>query len=286
MTEHVKAYDVHVVTDGDDLTIDELARRTGMTVRNVRAHQSRGLLPPPTVRGRTGFYGAEHVARLELVTELQGAGFNLEGIRQLLESAGGSTSEVLRFTREAQTAFTEEQPEVVRRAELVERVGGDDPSLLQRAIALGLLRPLGDDTFEEPSPRLTRAAQELAQLGVPFSRTLDLAETLHAHADGVAQAYVELFFEAIWRPFDEAGRPPERWTEVQEGLERLHPLAAESLLALFGLVMTVRVEEAVERTVVGGEEPGRRSRGAKGERHRSSSRRRPPAPRRPRRRER
>jgi DNA-binding transcriptional MerR regulator len=26
------------------MTIDELARQTGMTVRNIRAHQSRGLL--------------------------------------------------------------------------------------------------------------------------------------------------------------------------------------------------------------------------------------------------
>src|SRR4051794_34695752 len=50
-----------------DLTIDELAQRTGMTVRNIRAHQSRGLLPPPEVRGRTGFYGPDHVARIELI---------------------------------------------------------------------------------------------------------------------------------------------------------------------------------------------------------------------------
>ena len=54
-----------------DLTIDELARRTGMTVRNIRAHQSRGLLPPPEVRGRTGYYGSEHLARIELIRELQ-----------------------------------------------------------------------------------------------------------------------------------------------------------------------------------------------------------------------
>jgi DNA-binding transcriptional MerR regulator len=60
------------------LTIDELAQRTGMTVRNIRAHQSRGLLPPPEVRGRTGYYGAEHVARIELIRELQADGFNLE----------------------------------------------------------------------------------------------------------------------------------------------------------------------------------------------------------------
>lgn len=54
-----------------DLTIDQLAQRTGMTVRNLRAHQSRGLLPPPEVRARTGFYGVEHVARIELIKELQ-----------------------------------------------------------------------------------------------------------------------------------------------------------------------------------------------------------------------
>src|SRR5436305_1141119 len=52
------------------MTIDELARRSGMTVRNIRAHQSRGLLPPPEIEGRTGFYGPEHVARLELIAEM------------------------------------------------------------------------------------------------------------------------------------------------------------------------------------------------------------------------
>ena len=40
-----------------DLTIDELARETGMTVRNIRSHASRGLLQPPAVRARTGYYG-------------------------------------------------------------------------------------------------------------------------------------------------------------------------------------------------------------------------------------
>ena len=57
-----------------DLTIDELARETGMTVRNVRSHHSRGLLPPPEVRGRTGFYGPEHVERLRLIQRAAGRG--------------------------------------------------------------------------------------------------------------------------------------------------------------------------------------------------------------------
>src|ERR687897_2043584 len=112
-------------TTEDDLTIDELARRTGMTVRNIRAHQSRGLLPPPEVRGRTGYYGSEHVARIELIKELQADGFNLEAIRRLLESAGGSTDQVLRFTRVVAASFEEEQPEVTDLAGLRERWADD-----------------------------------------------------------------------------------------------------------------------------------------------------------------
>ena len=63
------------------MTIDELARRTGMTVRNIRAHQSRGLSRLPSCAGAPGYYGDEHVARIELIQELQADGFNLQAIR-------------------------------------------------------------------------------------------------------------------------------------------------------------------------------------------------------------
>ncbi|HMW46624.1 MAG TPA: MerR family transcriptional regulator, partial [Solirubrobacterales bacterium] len=51
------------------ITIGDLADRTGMTVRNIRAHQSRGLLDPPKVVGRTGYYDQGHVDRIELIRE-------------------------------------------------------------------------------------------------------------------------------------------------------------------------------------------------------------------------
>ena len=109
----------------DELTIDELARTTGMTVRNIRAHQSRGLLPPPTVRARTGYYGSDHVARIELIREMQAEGFNLEAIRRLLADSGEASGEVLRFTRALREPFEDEQPEIVAIEELAERFGAD-----------------------------------------------------------------------------------------------------------------------------------------------------------------
>ncbi|MBS1894176.1 MAG: MerR family transcriptional regulator, partial [Actinobacteria bacterium] len=81
------------------MTIGELAQRTGMTIRNIRAHQTRGLLPPPEVQGRTGYYNEEHVARIELTREMQAEGLNLEAIRRVLESTGGSSKEMVDFAR-------------------------------------------------------------------------------------------------------------------------------------------------------------------------------------------
>src|SRR5213083_3560817 len=143
---HTTMYDESVseVTE-EGVTIDELARETGMTVRNIRAHQSRGLVPPPEVRGRTGYYGEEHLARIELIKELQGDGFNLEAIRRLLEGAGGSSSEVLDFSRTLRAPFEDEQPEILDMEEMAERWGGRaDPELIARAEKLGIMRSVGD----------------------------------------------------------------------------------------------------------------------------------------------
>ena len=89
------------------LTIGELAAAAGMTVRNIRNHQSRGLLPPPELEARTGYYGPEHLERLKLIKAMQADGLNLEAIRRLL-----SGSELLRaatLPSEAPVALTADE---------------------------------------------------------------------------------------------------------------------------------------------------------------------------------
>src|SRR3954453_15482827 len=120
------------------MTIDELARRTGMTVRNIRAHQSRGLLQPPEIEGRTGYYGAEHIARIELIAEMQADGFNLAAIKRLLGDSQGSEREVLGFKRALMAPWENEEPEFITAAELSERLALDpenpSPKLLDRSL--------------------------------------------------------------------------------------------------------------------------------------------------------
>jgi DNA-binding transcriptional MerR regulator len=235
----------------EELTIDELARRTGMTVRNIRAHQSRGLLPAPQVRGRTGFYGTEHESRINLIRELQADGYKLEAIGRLVDSAGGSSEEVLRFTRAVKAPFENEQPQIVSAEELAERWAAGDaaPSLLRKAEKLGILRPLPDGNFEELSPTLGRASAELARLGIPAETALDVAGEIRKHSAAVAKVFVELFMRQIWKPFEAEGRPEHDLPAVRDALERLRPLASDSLLAMFQLVMTEAVEVRMGREV-------------------------------------
>jgi DNA-binding transcriptional MerR regulator len=251
MRRWARLYDLDVAADEDEqLTIDELARRIGMTVRNIRAHQSRGLLPAPEVRGRTGYYGPDHVARLELIQELQADGFNLELIRRLLDGAQGSSKEVLRFKHALGRPYgTDEQPRPINLLELAEEWGTSDISLFQRALAVGLVRQREDGSFELASPRLASHGRELARLGIGLERQLEVIGRVRAQADKIAETYVELFLQAVWAPFEAAGQPHERWTDVQEAIDRMHPLAAESVVAIFGLAMNEAVEREFGRQV-------------------------------------
>lgn len=72
----------------DTMTIAELAERSGMTARNIRAYQSRGLLYSPEIRGRVAHYNGAHLARLQLIASLQREGFTLAAIQRLIESPG------------------------------------------------------------------------------------------------------------------------------------------------------------------------------------------------------
>ena len=227
------------------LTIDELAQATGLTVRNVRSYQSRGLIPPPEVQGRIGYYGAEHLSRLALIREMQAQGFNLAAIAHLLEEARGSGEQVLGFTRALMTPFETEAPEILERAELLERLGGElDPKLIARAEKLGLAIPVGEDSFEVPSPTLLSAGERLVALGVPLAAALQTMDKLRRHNERIADTFVQMFLTFIWKPFDDAGRPESDWPHVRSALDQLRPLASEALTAGFQPTMTRAVETA------------------------------------------
>lgn len=237
-----------------EMTIHGLAERTGMTVRNIRAHQTRGLLPPPTVRGRTGYYNEDHVARIELTRQLQADGLNLEAIRRVLAVGNGAATEIVDLTRALRAPFEEEAPEIVEVDELAGHwrdavEAGRGLELLKRAEELGVLRSLPGGKVEVISPRMLKAAVALADLGFGPDAVFAAAEELRRKADDIAATFTELFLEEVWKPFDSAGRPESDWPKVRQALDRTRPLGADVLMGVFQIAMAEATEEATRRTI-------------------------------------
>lgn len=218
---------------GREMSIDELARRAATTTRNVRLYQTHGLLPPPRRSGRVAYYDGGHLARLRLIARLQGRGFSLASIRELLHawSDRRSLADVLGLEEQITAPWNEEKEEVLGLAELADRFLGGDRRLLGRAVDLGLLAIEGARA-RIPRPSLLRVAEALVDAGIPPSAALAEFEAVKERLDRTAAEFVELFARYVWRPFVENGMPPERLPVITESVGRLRPLAAVAVSAI------------------------------------------------------
>jgi DNA-binding transcriptional MerR regulator len=235
-------------TETDEMTIDELAQATGMTARNIRAHQSRGLLPAPAVRARTGYYGPEHLARIRLIQDMQADGFNLRSIERLIElGAPGGSRETLEFQRTVLEPFGSEEPEVIDAAG-VAAIFGDPPDrkLLAKAERIGLLQPNGEGATEVPSPTLQRAGRDLVGYGIPVEHALAVGDAINRHTTAIAKEFVRLFVKDVLEPVRQDG-PAEDLAAAGEAVEWLRPLASQAVMASFAVVMTQAVERQLRR---------------------------------------
>src|SRR6478609_10002348 len=104
------------------LTLDQLTERVGMSVRNIRFYTTKGLVPPPLRRGRSGYYTSDHVARLQLVQELQGHGFTLSAIEKYLAGIPDhATPEDIALHRTMLAPWMADSREEMSRAEIERR---------------------------------------------------------------------------------------------------------------------------------------------------------------------
>lgn len=230
-----------------ELTIEELAQATGMTVRNIRAHQTRGLLPPPELKSRAGRYGPEHVARLQLIQEMQGAGFNLKAIKRLVDATPAASGEhVLHLERALMTPWEEEEPEAMSARELADRFGGSSKTV-RRAEELGVIVPLGGERYEIPSPALLRAGEQVISMGIPLEHALEVLDKVKRHMRGIAREFVRLYLRDVWRPFVKAGMPPDQLPPLSDSLERLRNIAWDVVRPAFQSSMTAEVESAMAK---------------------------------------
>jgi DNA-binding transcriptional MerR regulator len=231
------------VTVATEYRIDELAREAGTTVRNVRAYQDRGLLPPPRRSGRVGLYTDAHLARLRLIGHLLERGYTLGNIAELVSAweRGQDIGELLGLEAELVQPWSDEQAGSISFDELTE-LFGDDPDALQEAVKLGLLEPTdGGEHFRVPSPRLLHAGAELVAAGIPLEAVLNHARQLARDTDRIAARFVQLVVANVFEPYGDQPFPAKDVPRLAELLRRLRPLAETTVDAYLARAMENRM---------------------------------------------
>lgn len=231
-----------------ELTIDQLARRVGMTVRNVRAYAGRGLIPPPRLVGRTGYYGATHVTRLAFIRDMLEQGFTLAAVEKLLARAPENADAAsLELARVLYDPWLRDTPEEMDRAELAAQAGVDprNDEMLNQLVELGIVELISPTRVRVLNPPLLAAGLRVAQLGVPVPDLLAAQAQAVDHVREMARVYVDLIRKSLWRRVVDSGMSPDELSQVIQSIELLQPLAGQAVLATFRAALAGAIDEVI-----------------------------------------
>ena len=204
-----------------EFTISDLAREAGMTVRTLRDYNERGLLPPPQMRGRTGFYGGEHLNRVRIISRLLERGITLNGVRGLLEAwdRGDDLADVLGVAATSAVAPSQTSGRTSEKSiaatDLAEKYR-EVPNGLARVVMIGLYEPVDAVTYRVTSGELVEMLDRLVADGMPVGHALDEVDQLRTDCDHIARQFVDLFDRTAVRSFrrsDRTGRDVDELTE-------------------------------------------------------------------------
>ncbi|MEU7335811.1 MerR family transcriptional regulator [Streptomyces sp. NPDC007074] len=215
--------------------IEDLAHRSGATVRTIRAYQDRGLLPRPERRGRANVYGDAHLVRLRQIADLLDRGYTLASIKELLEAwdTGRGLGGILGLVAEVDGPWTDERAVRISRAELAERFGGSpDDAAVADAVELGVLEPVpgSADSFLVPSPQELAVAAELYAAGVPLSAISGHLRELRAKVEHIASRFLEFTTEHVFARYLGEHQPSDaEAAEAASLVRRLRPLAQQTV---------------------------------------------------------
>lgn len=246
---------MHMAGHEDDaMRVEELARRTGVSVDTIRYYQKRSLLPPPRHAGRVALYDDAHLERIARIKELRGKGFNLAAIEQILD--GASADDVL--IAEISTGNSGGE-EFLTLQELAERTGMAAP-FLDAMVELDVLVPRRT-SLREPSRTFTqadvdaiRSGLDLLAFGLPANGLIELAGDVLPSTRDLARRSVTLFDEHIRAKVlaDESLDANEKAERLVEAFRGLLPAVTKLVAHHFQRVL---VDEALTHMARYGTEP-------------------------------
>jgi DNA-binding transcriptional MerR regulator len=231
-----------------DMRIDDLSRRSGVPTRTIRYYTQQGLLPSPRLRGRVGFYAAEHVDRLRLIKELQEKRFlPLSVIRTVVRKfEEGADLDVMLAPLELVFAPRWESQNRVEltRTELAEDAGVDG-RVVDAAEEMGFLFPVRrgrERRYTQDDVQMLDVAKEWLGLGLPR----DLGRLYRDTLEQISRRQVEAFNDSVAGPVAQKDLTPD---ETRDELVDGYRAMSRTFNRLVGLLHRKLLQQAVEAYV-------------------------------------
>ena len=210
----------------EDLSLDELAERSGVSARTIRYYQSEGILPSPRKVGRDARYAVGHLERLEQISELQSRGLKIEAIKQLLgrNRDHRSVTEWLGVDDVLRSRWADDDAAVMTRADVHALLGRHPHRIVGELVDAGLLDRRDDGTFVAPSRALLDLSLRMLDAGVSVDVGAKAAALLRRRLAKAADDLVELFASETGRSFAGRGRPD----ELAAAVDAVRPIALDA----------------------------------------------------------
>jgi DNA-binding transcriptional MerR regulator len=226
-----------------EFRVEQLAAEGQVSVDTVRYYQTRGLLPPPTKKGRVAIYDDEHLATLKRIRALQERGLPLRVIQGVIagsldEADLGLATAVAAATGSSEAVFTLDQ---------LAEASGVPTALLRSVEQAGLL--IGREInwvlqYSADDLEIVRNGLALLDAGLPLQELLDLASRYDVHAREIAERSVELFDIHIREPIlNRNGSDEAAAAELIEAFALLLPAVTDLISHHFRRVLLELAEQ-------------------------------------------
>ncbi len=230
------------VQEKTEYTVEELALAANTSVRNIRAYQDKGLLPPPTLRGRKGIYNNQHLSRLRVIADLLDRGYTLASILDLISGLeqGFGLSEILGMESAINSPWGKEAPEIISMAEMIKMFGTQlTPSAIKLASDLGVATVQGTQVRVNSMSTL-KVAADLCAKGIPLIDQLEILRMSRDNVEKVAKQFVRLISENVLKPYEQQALPPkEEFPKIIDLIWQMRPMAEIVVKAELGRAMEI-----------------------------------------------
>ncbi|KUI34970.1 MerR family transcriptional regulator [Mycobacterium sp. IS-1590] len=224
--------------------LDELARISGVSARNIRAYRERGLLDPPRRVGRSAFYDDYHLSQLRTIKQLHRRGFNSTHIAEFFASLreGADLADILGIQRTVLEPQSEADVRGTSEAAAADEDGlgiGADSEEARRLVEYGLAQMV-DGVVVVSDTAVRDAVAQSADPLVSVRALLHIAEATGPAVDALAVQFVAALDDFV------AARLGADHAPTPEGGDELARTVRE-FGDLWTSVVSSRVDEALQR---------------------------------------